>query len=161
MIKSKKRSIAAISGALVLAGGLFSLPATAADLLVEVNQSRLHQLSSAASTIIVGNPAIADVSLSNASTLVVFGRTFGQTNLIALDENGRQIANLDLNVVASRDTSALTVNRGISQTSYNCTPDCVRVLNPTDDAEATNALLAATSGVNDLNNSAAGAGGGE
>jgi len=161
MIKSKKRSIATLSGALVLAGGLFSLPANAADLLVEVNQSRLHQLSSAASTIIVGNPAIADVSLSSASTLIVFGRTFGQTNLIALDDNGRQIANLDLNVVASRDASAMTVNRGPSQTSYNCTPDCVRVLNPTDDAEATNALLTATSGVGDLNNNSAGAGGGE
>lgn len=160
MSNLKNRSIRALGCAFALASGLAVLPATAADLLVEINQSRLHQLSRAAATIVVGNPAIADVSVSNANTLIVFGRTYGKTNLIALDANGQQIANLDLNVVAPQDT-ALTVNRGTGQYSYNCTPDCVRVLNSADEGDATSALLATTKAVSGFGDQAAQASGGQ
>jgi putative type II/III system pilus formation protein len=154
MTITKTRSMRAVGCALAIAGGLFASPASAADLLIEINQSKLHQLARAASTIVVGNPAIADVSVGNANTLIVFGRSYGKTNLIALDAAGQQIANLDLNVIAVRD-SALTVNRGTGQYSYNCTPNCVRVLNPADEGEATSALLATTQAVSGFGDQAA------
>lgn len=140
MMHALKRPLRTFSYAAALTGSLVALPAWAADLKVEVNHSHLHTLEQAASTIIVGNPSIADVSVSNSNTLVVFGRSYGVTNLIALDAAGRQIANLDVNVIAAQG-SVMTVNRGTGQASYSCAPDCVRVINQADAPEATDALL--------------------
>ncbi len=149
-----KRPLRTLACVATLSGSLFALPALAADLKVEVNHSRLHTLGQAASTIIVGNPAIADVSLSNNSTLVIFGRSYGTTNLIALDATGRQIANLDVSVAAANE-HMMTVNRGSGQLSYSCEPNCVRVINPADTMEATSALVAATNGVTNFADKAA------
>ncbi|MCE7998379.1 MAG: pilus assembly protein [Rhodobiaceae bacterium] len=154
MTHALKRPIRALACAATLTGGLLALPAWAADLKVEVNHSSLHTLGQAASTIIVGNPAIADISISNNSTLVIFGRSYGTTNLIALDATGRQIANLDINVVEAR-TGVLTVNRGTGQASYACAPNCVRVINTADQTEATDTLLATTQGVTQYGDSSA------
>lgn len=144
-----------IASALVIASSLIAMPAWAADIQVEINQSRLHQLSRSASTVIVGNPAIADVSVTNADTLVVFGRSYGKTNLIALDGAGRQIANFDINVTPTQE-AALTLTRGTGEYSYNCAPQCVRVINPTDVTAATDALLSTTKEVTGYGNQSAG-----
>ncbi len=156
MTHAQKRPLRTLACVATVTGSLFALPAWAADLNIEVNHSRLHALGQAASTIIVGNPAIADVSVSNSNTLVVFGRSYGTTNLIALDAGGRQIANLDVSVTEPRST-AMTFNRGAAQTSYSCAPRCVRVINPADGTEATDGLLATTKGVTSLGDEAAAA----
>ena len=156
MMHALKRPIRTLACVATLSGSLLALPAWAADLKVEVNHSRLHALGQAASTIIVGNPSIADVSLSNNNTLVVFGRSYGTTNLIALDAGGRQIANLDVNVTEAAN-AAMTFNRGAAQTSYACAPRCVRVINPADGTEATDGLLGTTKGVTAFGDEAAGA----
>jgi Flp pilus assembly secretin CpaC len=146
MTHAQKRPLRTLACVATLTGGLFALPAWAADLRVEVNHSQLHALGQAASTVIVGNPSIADVSVSNSNTLIVFGKSYGTTNLIALDASGRQIANLDVNVTSPRG-DAMTFNRGTAQTSYSCAPRCVRVINPADGTEATDGLLGTTKGV--------------
>ncbi|MAN61051.1 MAG: pilus assembly protein [Parvibaculum sp.] len=159
MMHALKRPLQTFACAAALSG-LLAVPAWAADLKVEVNHSRLHTLGQAASTIIVGNPAIADVSVSNNNTLVVFGRSYGTTNLIALDATGRQIANLDVNVTAAH-ADMMTVNRGTGQLSYSCAPNCVRVINPADATEPTDGLLATTKGVTGYGDESAAAGGGQ
>src|SRR5690348_1253498 len=64
---------------------LLAAPASAADLIVRYDQSQLLRLPRPASEIIVGNPSIADVTLQDGNLLVVTGKTFGITNIIALD----------------------------------------------------------------------------
>ena len=155
MMYPTNRSNRRIASALVIASSLIAMPAWAADIRVEINQSRLHQLSRAASTIIVGNPAIADVSVTNADTLVVFGRSYGGTNLIALDAAGRQIASFDINVTPAK-AAALTLTRGTGDYTYNCAPQCVRVINPTDVTEATETLLSTTKAVTGYGDQSAG-----
>ncbi|MEQ9520383.1 MAG: pilus assembly protein N-terminal domain-containing protein [Parvibaculum sp.] len=140
---------------LVLAGSLFSMPAYAADINVEISQSHLQKLTRPASTLIVGNPAIADVSIASADTIVILGRTYGQTNLIALDAAGQQIANFDLHVVETQSGS-LTVNRGVAQLSYDCSPRCVRTVNPADAQEATDAYISTMATVTSLAETIAG-----
>lgn len=146
MMHALKRPLRTAACTAALTASLMAFPALAADLKVEVNHSSLHTLSQAASTVIVGNPAIADVSVSTNNTLVVFGRSYGTTNLIALDDAGRQIANLDVNVTAPRD-SVITVNRGPDQTSFSCEPRCVRVIDASDATKPTDDLLATTVGI--------------
>jgi Flp pilus assembly secretin CpaC len=132
----------------MLASALVSLPAWAAGFQVEINQSKLHRINGEAATVIVGNPSIANVSVGTPNTLVVFGRSYGSTNLIALDENGRTLSSIDIDVVAPRHGN-LTVTKGTGQLAYNCSPRCERVINPTDTPEEVNALITATQSATD------------
>lgn len=124
----KAMLIAATSATLSVAG------ASAADLNVEVSQYLSLKLQQSASSIIVGNPAIADVSVEDSNQLFVLGRAYGKTSLTALDADGNPIVDIDVNVVAPR-TAAVTLTRGPGQISYNCTPRCERALDPSDSPE--------------------------
>lgn len=72
------------------------------------------------SAIAVGNPAIADASLADHRTVILTGRTAGTTNLIALDDGGRILANVMVRV-SSQKPGTVTVRRGTQIQAYACT----------------------------------------
>lgn len=110
-------------------------PAHAAESFnVEVNQTKALNFSEPVTSIMLGNPSIADVHVDSAKRVYVLGRAFGQTNLIALDADGKTVAMMNVNVT-SQSADNLTLNRGTGQVSYNCTPRCERVVNSTDSAD--------------------------
>ena len=94
---------------------------------IVVDQARIMRLSTPAATIIVGNPMIADVSIQDNQMLVVMGKSNGLTNMIALDENGREIANVDL-IVQTNGANSLTLYKGSARISMNCSPRCEQSL---------------------------------
>ncbi len=96
-------------------------------LKVTVDQARIMRLNSSARTIIVGNPMIADVNIQDGQILVVMGKSTGSTNMIALDSDGREIANVDL-IVQSNAANSLTLYRGSARVSMNCAPKCEKSL---------------------------------
>ncbi len=53
---------------------------------VTIDEARLIRLDADAAQIIVGNPAIADATVQSARLLVITGKSYGATNIIALDE---------------------------------------------------------------------------
>jgi Flp pilus assembly secretin CpaC len=77
------------------------------------------------STIIIGNPLIADVSLQAGGIMVVTGKGFGVTNVLALDRNGTIVMDKSVQVRGPRD-DVLVVYRGAQQESYSCAPNCER-----------------------------------
>lgn len=101
---------------------------------VELNQTKALNFSEPVASIMLGNPSIADVHVDNAKRVYVLGRAFGQTNLIALDAEGKTVAMMNVNVT-SQSADNLTLNRGTGQVSYNCTPRCERVINITDSSD--------------------------
>ncbi len=113
---------------------LAPLPAGAADLVVASDQSQLLRLPRAVSSVIIGNPSIADVSVQASNLIVVTGKTFGITNIIALDAERNIIQ--DQRVVVTRD-EARTVNlsKGGKRQSYSCTPNCSPMLSIGDEEE--------------------------
>lgn len=124
--------LAAAAGAagLVLAGG----PALASDLVVRFDQSQLLRLPRPVAEIIIGNPGIADVTVQGGNLLVVTGKSYGVTNIIALD-NERNIIQ-DQRVLVERDqSSVVNLHRGVLQQTYSCTPNCAPMLNIGDDNE--------------------------
>jgi len=129
---------AVLAGALLLGGapiGLYgTMPAGAADLVVNIDEASIHRLMSEAATIVVGNPAIADVSVQNGSMLVVMGKNPGHTNIIALDRKGAEIENVIVHV-RNAGPRQVTLHLGSSRVSYNCAPKCDRTLTVSD-AEA-------------------------
>lgn len=102
---------------------------------VIVDQARLIRLDQDTTQIIVGNPAIADVSAQDSRILVITGKSYGTTNLIALDKDGREILNARL-AVREGDARQVTLYRGTSRQSYHCAPDCQRTLSLGDDKAA-------------------------
>jgi Flp pilus assembly secretin CpaC len=93
------------------------------DLIVKYDQSQLLRLPKPASEIIIGNPSIADVSVQSGNLLVVTGKTFGITNIIALDADRNVIQ--DQRVLVKRDEGkVVNLLRGTDRQSYNCTPQC-------------------------------------
>lgn len=91
--------------------------------LVLVDHAKVMRLPERAQTVIVGNPAIADVAIQRSGVMVVTGKSFGVTNLIALDASGTLLAESLVRVGAASD-AVLTVQRGMDRESYSCTPVC-------------------------------------
>jgi len=113
----------AVCAGVALAAVLGAAPAGAEDLIVKYDQSQLLRLPRAASEIIIGNPAIADVSVQAGNLLVVTGKTFGITNIIALDADRNVIQ--DQRILVRRDeVKVVNLQRGTQRQSFNCTPQC-------------------------------------
>jgi Flp pilus assembly secretin CpaC len=61
---------------------------------VVMDQAKIVQLPENTATIVLGNPLIVDVTmLQKNQKMVLTGKTFGETNLIALDKSGAPIRN--------------------------------------------------------------------
>jgi len=63
-------------------------PAIDATIAVNVDQAKLLKLPARVTTIVVGNPLIADVTLQTGGIVVVTGKGYGATNFIAMDRGG-------------------------------------------------------------------------
>jgi len=96
-------------------------PALAGSALsVPLDEVRVVSFAKPVSTLYVGNPVIADVTIIDSRHAFVQAKAFGATNVVALDANGRQIANQQI-VVATKGNAMVTLQRGTQQTTYTCT----------------------------------------
>jgi hypothetical protein len=111
--------------ALALALALAPAAALAASLGVPLDQSALITLSAPAHNVVLGNPTIADVSVSDPRHLVITGKGKGVTNLIVTDAGGRTIFNRQIVVGSGANAGdrVLLIN-GATQIHYACTPGC-------------------------------------
>lgn len=122
---SIQRRVAACALALVL--GISAVPALAEGpgeiVSVKVNMARILRISAPANTVIIGNPRVADVTIQDPQTLVLTGKSYGQTNMIVLDSQGNPIADTLIEVVQSQG-DLVTVYMGAARTTLACAPVC-------------------------------------
>jgi Flp pilus assembly secretin CpaC len=98
----------------------------AADtIVVNVDQAKLVKLPGRISTLVVGNPMIADVTLQNGGIVVVTGKGYGATNFIAMDRAGEILMDRIIQVEGPTD-QVVTIYRGVERESYSCMPVCQR-----------------------------------
>ncbi|MGB3416311.1 MAG: pilus assembly protein N-terminal domain-containing protein [Mesorhizobium sp.] len=108
----------------MVAGAAFAMPAQAeVGIEVTMNQAKIVKLARPADTIVVGNPAIADASVQDASTVVLTGKGFGVTNLVILDSDGSPIIDEQVTVIRQAASSVRIYRRAEVQT-MSCTPYC-------------------------------------
>ncbi len=118
-----------IASAAIVATTITSL---ANDLIVRYDQSQLLRLPRAVSQVIIGNPSIADASIQASNLLVVTGKTFGVTNIIALDKQGNVIQ--DQRVIVQRDDLRMVnLHKGSQRQSFTCAPNCTPTITIGDD----------------------------
>ncbi len=98
-------------------------PAASDSIVLLLNKAKILQLPSSAVTIVVGNPAVADVTmLRRSKQMILTGKGFGETNLIALDAQGRSVGESIIRVTAS--SQGLVVQRGMERETWDCSPRC-------------------------------------
>jgi Flp pilus assembly secretin CpaC len=102
-----------------------ALAAPGDKIAVNVDQAKLIKLPPKVATIVVGNPLIADVALQGGGVVVVTGKGYGATNLIAMDRAGDILVDRLIQVEGPME-QIVTVYRGVDRESYSCMPICQR-----------------------------------
>jgi hypothetical protein len=100
--------------------GALAAPAFAADVSVPMDEVRMVAFNRPVATLYMGNTTIADVNMIDSRHAFVLGKTFGETNLIALGPDGREVSNQHITVFGRR-VGMVTLNRGPAQYNYTCT----------------------------------------
>lgn len=116
-----KRSALFLAAAMMTAIGL---PAMAqSSLTVDIDRTQRIQLRGAASSVIVANPAVADVTVVDSSTLFVLGRAYGSTEMVVVDAIGRTLYQTVITVGAPQ-SGHVRVWRGTQPVEMTCAANC-------------------------------------
>ena len=113
--------LVALSLALPLAG--VAAAQSGAPLSVGIDRPHRIALRGAVSSVIVNNPMIADVTVVDANTLVIQGKGYGQTEIMAIDAIGRTLFQNQV-VVSGGQSGSLRVWRGAQATEMACAATC-------------------------------------
>jgi len=115
---------------------LSAVPAHAAGVSVMMDEVRTVTFPKAVTTIYVGNPSIADINMIDSRHAFIMGKGYGSTNMLALDQNGKQISNVPISVLA-RQNAIITLQVGVGtegRVSYTCNAlHCEVAPSPGDD----------------------------
>ena len=114
--------------ALALAFAASALPAAAAPALtVAIDHVARLSVARPAGSVIVGNPAVADVTVVDARTVYVSGRNYGISEVVVLDEIGRTVWQGDV-VVTAPTQGEVSIYRGSQVTEMACSGLCAPTL---------------------------------
>ncbi len=105
------------SVAVALAAVCLPKPALAADpvpestasgpVTVRLDQAKLLKLPDRTTTLVIGNPLIADASVQPGGMVVVTAKSYGMTNLVALDRAGNVLAEYPIQVIGPGDATVV------------------------------------------------------
>lgn len=120
-----RASVIGMSLAAAILPGAAAAPAevTSEPISVNVDQAKLIRLPGHIATIVVGNPLIADVTVQPGGLVVVTGKGYGATNVIAMDRAGSILVDRVIQVEGPSD-QVVTVYRSLERESYSCMPIC-------------------------------------
>jgi hypothetical protein len=144
--RAKSSPLHCLSAALLLialAGPALAAPPPPSEpIVVVLDQATILQLPERASTVVVGNPLIADLTIQPGGLAVVTGKGYGATNFIVLDKAGAVLLEKIVEVTIPNDDTTVVVYRGAERETYSCTPDCSRRLTLGDNPEVFDKTLA-------------------
>jgi hypothetical protein len=134
-------------------------PAFAAGgIALAMDEVRTLTFQHAITTVYVGNPSIADITMIDARHAFVQGKAYGRTNIVALNHDGVQVYNARIDV-SQGSNETLTLNRGVQRITYNCNAArCEPAPMPGDAKEAFDAMANQFAAHADTARKAAGAG---
>jgi hypothetical protein len=133
------RGLAALRLPCWLAMAMF-LTATASSvradeqIVVHLDEARIIKLPERATTVVIGNPLIADLSVQPGNLAVVTGKSYGATNIIIMDNSGAVLTEHNVEVQGPTD-KIVVVYRGINRATYSCTPECAARVTLADHTE--------------------------
>lgn len=90
---------------------------------VKLDQATQVRLRAPAGSVIVANPRIADVTVTDARTLFITGKSYGLTEIIAVDALGRPLFQRQV-AVSPGETGSVRVWRGGEAVEFACGARC-------------------------------------
>ncbi len=139
------RGLAALKPLCWLAMVLFFTVAASAvraddTIVVHLDEARVIKLPDRASTVVVGNPLIADLSVQPGGLAVITGKSYGATNFLIMDKSGAVLTEHTVEVQGPTD-KIVVVYRGVNRATYSCTPECAARVTLADQTEFFNDTL--------------------
>lgn len=116
------RSIALLAVATMAVAGAAAAQSAGA-MNIGIDRSQRISLRGSVSSVVVNNPLIADVTVVDANTLVIQGKGYGQTEILAMDAIGRTLFQTQI-VVSGGQAGSLRVWRGGKATEMACGATC-------------------------------------
>ncbi|MBX9842604.1 MAG: pilus assembly protein N-terminal domain-containing protein [Xanthobacteraceae bacterium] len=116
---------AVLAAPAALAADPVPVSATGETVIVHVDQAKTVKLPERTATLVVGNPLIADAVVQPSGIAVITAKSYGATNLIAVDRSGTTLFNRQIQVVGPADRVVI-VYRGVDRETYSCMPNCER-----------------------------------
>lgn len=93
-------------------------------LRIQLDIATVLRIPEGTDTLAIGNPSIADVTKPQAGGYsVVTGKSYGATNLLALDANGETLKEMMIFVGAPAERTVV-VQRGMTRETWSCAPRC-------------------------------------
>ena len=112
----------------VMLAGVLAGAAQAETVTVSVDEARIMKLPDNVATIVIGNPLIADATLQGGGVLVLTGKGFGSTNMLALNRSGKIVLDTTVQVTGPGSADLVVVYKGVERESYSCAPECEKRL---------------------------------
>lgn len=119
----KRLLLAPLAVAATLTAGV-AAQAQSRPLNIEIDRSTKVQLRAPAASVIVGNPAIADVTVVDANTLFIVGKGYGVTEVAVVDPLGRTVFQNQVVVTAGSTGSVRVWRGGQPVTDMACGSSC-------------------------------------
>lgn len=94
----------------------------AQEVVLLADQSQIVMLPQAPATLLVGNPAIANVTTDGRS-MFLHPRAYGLTNVIALDSDGKKLGEYLVRVIY-QDSYGVSMYSPLGRQTYTCLKDC-------------------------------------
>jgi len=101
---------------------------------VTLDQARIFKLPDRATTIVIGDPMIADLAVQPGGLAVVTGKAMGGTNVIVMDKSGAVLMEKGIEVQGPSDP-IVVVYKGVLRETYSCTPLCTPRITLGDDPD--------------------------
>lgn len=120
---SPARLIAALACAAALCAPAV-VAAQSGSMSVEIDQTQRVQLRGPAGSVIVGNPAIADVTVVDSNTLYITGKGNGVTEIVAVDTIGRTVFQSQVVVTDGAGAGRVRIWRAGQATEMACASSC-------------------------------------
>jgi hypothetical protein len=123
-VSGRRRRLFRVWAWTIIFGATLGGQAQADTIIVNVDEAQVLRLPEKVATIVIGNPLIADAALQSGGIMVVTGKGYGSTNLLALDRGGRVILNKTIDVQGPTGQNLVVVYKGVERESYSCAPEC-------------------------------------
>jgi hypothetical protein len=95
----------------------------AGPLAVDLNGTRRVMLHGTAANIFIADPAVADVNMIDAHSLIVVGKGYGVTSILVTDHAGHTLFDGSVAVLGS-EAGRVTVYRAGTAQDYHCSSRC-------------------------------------
>ena len=101
--------------------------ASAGEVWVSIDTLTRYQMPDGVGQVILTNPSVADVQVSSATELMLFGKLPGFTDVIFQDADGRRLSQVRVRV-GNEQAGVVTLYNGGERYSFSCTTRCEQMM---------------------------------